>query len=181
MKKVLIPLLAFAAILMAACGTPGLASSTDSNQVDYWCPAGGVKIDPASTPFVVPAPPEGTVWTLLVLKAGSEQSADPENEQFPNPVVGQAYSRTDGKSISHVILCHDPTATTTSTTTTTTTSTTLPPPPPPPPPPTTVPGETTTTTSVATGTPPVPTTTPTTSVAPAVRVTTTTPALPETE
>jgi len=72
------------------------------NQVEYWCPAGGVKYEPVDTPFVVPAPPAGFTWTLLVLKAGS---GDGENEQFPNPVVGQAYSRTDGKDISHAILC----------------------------------------------------------------------------
>jgi hypothetical protein len=96
----------------------------NSNQVEYWCPNGGVKYEPVDTPFTVPPPPEGFTWTLLVLKAGNEEtSVETENETFPNPVVGQEYSRTDGKNISHVILCHGPLVTTTGATTTGATTT----------------------------------------------------------
>ena len=99
------------------------------NQVEYWCPNGGIKFEPVSTPFVVPSAPEGRTWTLLVLKAGSGEG---ENETFVNPVVGQPYFRSDGKDISHAILCQSTLTTTTTTTvattlpTTTTTATTLP-------------------------------------------------------
>ena len=102
------------------------------NSVEYWCPNGGVKIDPASTPFTVPPPPEGRTWTLLVLKAGDENSTPTPNETFVNPTPGTAYSRTDLKSISHVILCQSTVTTTTTPTTqgddpptTTSTSTTI--------------------------------------------------------
>jgi len=123
MKRILTLL---AAVLIAGCGTSLALDSGngggDTNKVEYWCPNGGIKYEPVSTPFIVPAPPDGKVWTLLVLKAGSEQggSVEEENQQFPNPVVGQAYSRTDGKGISHAILCYDNTPTTTTMKTTTT-------------------------------------------------------------
>lgn len=110
-----------------AFGWAGIAAANppppNSNQVEYWCPNGGVKYEPVSTPFVVPAPPEGFSWTLLVLKAGSEESTETVNETFPNPIVGQAYSRTDGKDISHAILCQSATTTTTAGSTTTTPTT----------------------------------------------------------
>lgn len=119
------------ATLLAAAAVftfPGAAGATggDTNQVSYWCPTGGVKLEPVSTPFIVPAPPAGTTWTLLVLKAATT------NTTVADPVVGAAY--TSGvfngngveQAISHVILCSRQTATTTSTSTTssTTTSTT---------------------------------------------------------
>ncbi len=93
-------------------------SATDSNQVDFWCDD-GMKVEPVSTPYVVPAPPAGTTWTLLVLKAGLD------NQTIANPVVGQAYSHSNGKDISHVILCYEeevPPSTTTTIPTTTTTA-----------------------------------------------------------
>jgi hypothetical protein len=73
-----------------------------SNTVGFWCPEGGVKLESVETPFVVPEPPAGFVWTLLVLKAGSGPG---ENQTIDDPVVGQSYVRIDGKEISHVILC----------------------------------------------------------------------------
>jgi hypothetical protein len=97
-------------------GRVGATVNPDANQVSYWCPNGGVKYDPVDTPFVVPP---GT-WTLLVLKAGSEESTDVVNQQFTNPTVGSSYVRDDGKDISHAILCYGvpPTTTTAGSTTT---------------------------------------------------------------
>jgi hypothetical protein len=182
MRKFLIASL----LILAACGQAGslpLAQSPDTNQVSYWCSL-GVKYEPVSDPFVVPAPPGGYVWTLLVIKGGSGEG---QNVTFPNPVVGQGYSHpTAGNS--HVILCKALIPDVTTTTSTTTTSTTLPPTPntfavPP--------GSTTTTSTFPPESPPLTppgaaTTTTTTPLPPAVRVTTatTTPApvpLPATE
>ena len=95
------------------------------NQVEFWCPTGGTKVENVNAlSFTVPDPPEGMYWTLLVLKAADEQSTPLVNETFPNPVPGQTYSRTDGKEISHVILCQAVVTTTTTSSSTTTTSTT---------------------------------------------------------
>jgi hypothetical protein len=122
------------ALCVWATGAGATEPAPNSNQVEFWCPNGGTKLEPVSTPFVVPAPPSGFAWTLLVLKAGNDEtSVITENELFVNPVVGQAYVRTDGKNISHVILCHGPpittttTSSTTSSTSTTSTTTTVPP------------------------------------------------------
>ena len=81
----------------------------DANQVGFWCEE-GIKVEPVDTPYVVPEPPEGYVWTLLVIKAGTD------NETFPNPVVGDGYSATNGHDNSHVILCKESDETTTTTT-----------------------------------------------------------------
>ena len=120
-------------------GVPAVAAANppppNPNQVEFWCPTGGVKYENASTPFVVPDPPAGMYWTLLVLKAGNDETSTvEENETFPNPVPGQSYVRSDGKDISHAILCQavvttttTASTTTTSSTTTTTTTTTIPP------------------------------------------------------
>lgn len=185
--KIRTALPALALLALTACGAQIDAyQSPDTNQVSYWC-ALGFKYEPVSTPFVVPAPPAGYTWTLLVLKAGSGPG---ENETFANPVVGQAYSRSDGKSISHAILCKSINTTTTSTSTSTTsmpttttsmptTTTTCPDcgintvviTPPPPPSTTTpvpntfgVPGTSTTTSVAASTTVPGATTTTTTTV-----------------
>ena len=116
------------------------AIGTDSNQVDFWC-EDGMKFEPVDTPFIVPEPPPGATWTLLVLKGGTT------NETVVNPVVGQAYSHST-KDNSHVILCYEEEVTPSTTTTSTTTSTT-----------TTAP---TTTTSTTVPTPTTTTTIPTT-------------------
>jgi LPXTG-motif cell wall-anchored protein len=113
--------------------TGGHVAASTSNDVSYWCAQGGVKYEPVSTPFVVPDPPDGYVWTLLVVKAGSDDVGHGPGNDAPivNPVVGQSYSHSTGKSNSHVILCMEPKTTTTVPGATTTT---------------TVPGATTTTT-----------------------------------
>jgi hypothetical protein len=142
-RLVLVGLLAVTVGLLAA---PALA--TDSNHVDFWCEV-GVKFEPVDNPFIVPEPPDGYVWTLLVLKSGATAG---QNETFVNPVVGDGYQHTLGEN-SHAILCKEliPDETTTTTTTvpeeeTTTTTTT-------------VPEEETTTTTVADTTTTVPDTT----------------------
>jgi hypothetical protein len=121
-------------VLVAALGVAGASAHAaaqpaarvvrpaKSNEVALWCPGGlGIKYEPVSTPFVVPAPPTGWSWTLLVLKAGSGPN---ENATFPNPVVGQGYRHPGGRDNSHAILCT--TSTTVVTTTTTTPATTTP-------------------------------------------------------
>ena len=106
-----------------ATGTP----PPNTNEVAYWCADGhGFKYDGLTTTgFVVPAPPTGWHWTLLVLKAGSDQSTDGENEPTVNPVVGQTYYHPSGKTLSHAILCKAPDGTTTTYTSTTGASTTI--------------------------------------------------------
>lgn len=131
------------------------AVATDTNHVDHWCETGGIKIEPIEPPspsFTVPAPPEGKVWTLLVIKAGSGPD---QNTVIENPNVGTTYFWATGdKDISHVILCYEPGRTTTTTTveetTTTSTPTTTT---------TTSPEETTTTSPSTTSTIPETTTT----------------------
>ncbi|WP_129336131.1 hypothetical protein [Cellulomonas endophytica] len=52
--------------------------------------------------FTVPQPPAGSVWTVLVLKAGSGSGARTVVE---DPVPGAVYTHYSGKDLSHVILC----------------------------------------------------------------------------
>lgn len=156
------------ALIALSIGLPAVAygqTNPDANKVAYWCePDGnfelfadtGVKYEPVDTPFIVPAPPEGKIWTLLVLKAGTT------NETVAYPVVGQGYQQGTDKDNSHVILCWEvnevTTTTSTSTSTTSTSSTTTSTPS------TTIPGTTTTvqptTTSSSTTTIPATTTSP---------------------
>lgn len=110
-----------------ASGASATVPDTNTNEVPFWCGSVelGTKITPTNqTSFTVPPPPAGiSSWSLLIIKAGSDQSVENENEVFPNPVVGQAYSHSSGKIISHVILCYGPPVTTTTTGTTTSSST----------------------------------------------------------
>ncbi len=66
--------------------------------------------------WVLPALPEGGVYSLVVVKAGSEQSAEEVNTLFANPSAGQTvWADSDGsgdfsegdKGISHIIVCTD--------------------------------------------------------------------------
>jgi len=119
-RRLMVP---FVFVLLVVFAVPALAGEeVNTNSVEYWCGENGVKYEPVETPFVVPEPPEGTTWTLLVLKAGS---GDGENETFPNPVVGQGYSHSSGKDNSHAILCWAENGTTTTTTVAETTTTTI--------------------------------------------------------
>ncbi len=98
------------------------------NTVAYWCGDAndaGIKYEPVDTPFIVPAPPDGYVWTLLIVKAGSTDIGNGPGNDAPiaNPVVGDEYSHSSGKDISHIILCMDPEPKETTTTVTETTTT----------------------------------------------------------
>lgn len=122
MRRLIVPLVGAALSAAALLGFATQVSATpppNTNEVAYWCGSSdlGVKYDPVSTPFVVPAPPAGTVWTLLVLKAGSDVSVETgENETFTDPVVGQSYTHSSGKDLSHAILCYGIATTTVPTT-----------------------------------------------------------------
>ncbi len=134
---------AFALVGLAspAFATDGAPPADNTNEVTYWCaPNIGYKYDPVSTPFVVPAPPAGYEWYLLVLKAGSTGHGGVinENETFANPVVGQSYTHSSGKDLSHAILCKRAVEVTTTVATTVPETTTIA---------TTVPETTTTTTA----------------------------------
>ncbi len=91
------------------------------NQVSDWCDD-GMKFDNLDgASFTVPDPPEGTTWTLLVIKAGQV------NTEVLNPIPGQAYFPSNEQDVSHTILCYEEggtPSTTTSTSTSTSTSTT---------------------------------------------------------
>ena len=100
----------------AAPGDPVAPASTstnvpkpNTNSVSYWCPNGGVKFDNLTKKtFTVPAPAQGTTWTLAVVKAGSTDIGFGAGNDTPitNPVAGQVLSHTSGKNLSHVILCY---------------------------------------------------------------------------
>jgi hypothetical protein len=100
---------------MFVCGVaPAFATAppTNTNEVAFWCGSAdlGVKYDNlTSLTFTVPPPPEGFVWILLVLKAGSDVSVETgANETFVNPGVGVTYAHSSGKTLSHAILCFGP-------------------------------------------------------------------------
>jgi len=78
------------------------------NNPNYFTgPTNGIctKLEPVATPFVMPVPEFGNVWTLLVIKAGSGTQA---NQLVAAPAVGQSYTHTSGQDISHVIFCQRP-------------------------------------------------------------------------
>ncbi len=84
MRKLAALATAVALVLLATLN----AAATDTNQVDHWCETGGIKYEPVDTPFIVPAPPAGQTWTLLILKAGSGPD---QNQVIENPTVGVGY------------------------------------------------------------------------------------------
>lgn len=55
--------------------------------------------------FTVPAAPAGNTYVEAIVKAGSGEG---ENEQKGAVKAGDVLKRTDGKDISHVILCYKP-------------------------------------------------------------------------
>ena len=153
------------------------AEAQTTNDVGYWCAdqESGVKFTPVE-PFVVPEPPSGYYWSLLVIKAGSTgNSVDEENFVVQNPVVGQVYQwegtwqgEPVSKAISHVILCVEPNEETTTTTSTTTTVVT-----------TTTPGSSTTTVTTIPSSTTAPTTTAPTTTQPSAVTTTADPTTTE--
>lgn len=118
---VVLAVLLLMSITAIAHNAPASAAE-NTNSVAFWCGSddAGVKYEPVSTPFIVPEPSSGTVWSLLVIKAAS--GAD-ENATWPYPIVGQGYTHPSGHANSHAILCWEPEATTTTTTQPTTTTT----------------------------------------------------------
>ncbi|HEY7626227.1 MAG TPA: hypothetical protein VH761_04130 [Ilumatobacteraceae bacterium] len=92
-------LLGAATIVSTVLASP--ASAAGPGDVSYWCAQGGVKITVAATSFVVPSPPSGSTWTLLVLDSQGRLLPD----VFINPVVGASYSDPGGSEITQAILC----------------------------------------------------------------------------
>src|SRR4051794_10322314 len=90
---------------VATVGSAPRASASDfsdKNQPEYWSSLGYgtcVKYENPGTPYVLGAPPAGSVWTLLVVKAGSESSTNDPHAEFHNPTPG-AYYHPSGKTIS---------------------------------------------------------------------------------
>ena len=131
---------AFALVLVAG-GAPASADSPDSepwesatNQPSFWVTWGAdthlpgeddwvcVKDDEGSEgAFVIGDPPDGSVWRLLVVKAGSEI-----NDLHWNPLPGASFNHSIQGGWSHVILCSRPIPTTDPTTAPTTEPTTTP-------------------------------------------------------
>jgi len=117
-NTMLIALLLGVSLLMLTIGVANATTDiSEKNKVSYWC-EDGIKYEPVETPFIVPAPPEGTQWTLIVLKAGTT------NETHPYPKQGDTYSHTLHDN-SHVILCWEETSDTTTTSPSSTTSSTV--------------------------------------------------------
>lgn len=111
-------------------GTVGAAplNNSELNHPEYYEGLGyGTcsKTENPDDPYTLGAPPAGMQWTLLVLKAGSEQSNDDWNTMIENPAPGQ-YVHPSGKDLSHVITCYDSGGGGSTTTTTTSTTTTAP-------------------------------------------------------
>ena len=91
-------------------GTP------ENNNPETWgenCDDAGVN---GRDTWVLPELAEGQVYSLVVVKAGSEQSAEEVNTLFANPSAGQTvWADSDGsgdfsegdKGISHIIVCTD--------------------------------------------------------------------------
>ncbi|RKX65002.1 MAG: hypothetical protein DRP42_05500, partial [Tenericutes bacterium] len=90
--------------VMAIAHDAQATPAENTNTVTYWCGSedAGVKIEPVSTPFIVPEPSAGAIWSLLVLKAASGPD---ENETWSYPTVGAGYSHSSGHNNSHAILC----------------------------------------------------------------------------
>ena len=95
----------------------GYAEGTpENNKPDTWgenCEDAGVQ---GQDTWVLPELAEGQVYSLVVVKAGSEQSAEEVNTLFANPSAGQTvWADSDGsgdfsegdKGISHIIVCTD--------------------------------------------------------------------------
>lgn len=96
------------------------ARPDERNQVEDWCDD-GIKHDNLSGPsYTVEDPPDGTTWTLLVLKSGTV------HETFSNPLPDETYTPGNGHDVSYVILCYEDDEPPSTTTTVPTTSTTTP-------------------------------------------------------
>ncbi|MCU1369043.1 MAG: hypothetical protein JWO77_237 [Ilumatobacteraceae bacterium] len=120
--RTILTVLAAATVVLAVAPSP--AAADDKNQPSYWSGIGYgtcVKQEAPGTPYTLAAPPAGTTWSMLVVKAGSESSTNDPHAEYPNPVPGP-YFHPSGKAISHIILCSRGGGSGGSTTTTTTTT-----------------------------------------------------------
>lgn len=111
---------------VVAGATPAKNPNAELNHPEYYENLGyGTcsKTENPDDPYTLGAPPAGMQWTLLVLKAGSEQSNDDWNTMIEDPAPGQ-YVHPSGKDLSHVITCYDSGGGGSTTTTSTTSSTT---------------------------------------------------------
>lgn len=137
-RRALVAVIGATALLVGSVGVLTSASAAplqsaadpDQNHPEYWeayftnlgfegviCTK--TELDEADT-FTVPAPDDGYEWLAAIIKAGTE------NEIVEDIEEGDVLTASNGKQISHVILCEVPESETTTTTTTTssTTSTT---------------------------------------------------------
>ena len=125
-----VALLAAASLTLVAL--PATAAVTNTNAPAYWQTPGTSEvcdsIEPGGTSYTLPSPPAGSVWTKVVVKAGSApQSVEFENNAYySNPTyyynsatpytqwnqVANLQTATfvaaSGKEISHVIRCWAP-------------------------------------------------------------------------
>jgi hypothetical protein len=77
---------AFGTAVGVAVG-PAMTASADAgtNSVAYWCGSEdlGVKHEPVSTPFIVPAPPADTVWTKAIVQGRERRRRPSPSSQRP--------------------------------------------------------------------------------------------------
>ncbi|WP_143008283.1 hypothetical protein [Tessaracoccus oleiagri] len=71
----------------------------DRGYVDVTC----TKDDTERESFTVGAPPDGSFWVGVILKAGADDSA---NDVYVEPSEGDVLEHASGKDISHVIACY---------------------------------------------------------------------------
>jgi hypothetical protein len=112
MKKQLLAACAVAGFSVVALGAPAQAAPPPSAQMNheaYWeaqgygdCSKWEYGDGVMST--TLPSLPWGQQYTLLVLKAGSGESA---SDVIAWPEAGVEYMHTSGKALSHIIYCVD--------------------------------------------------------------------------
>lgn len=112
MKRALAAAAAISAIAILGLSTPAQAAPPDhaaQNQAASWeavtpdedtCTK--VEMPNGVSTYTLPALGAGQSYTLLVLKAGSGDSA---NTLVWWPVAGTAYGHATGKNLSHIIYC----------------------------------------------------------------------------
>ena len=97
-----------------AVAAPAFAGNADNtNDASYWSQLYGTCVKVADgnvpVPYVLGNPPAGTVWSAIIIKAGSDNAPGnyEENSVFENPEPGE-YRHKTKDSISHVITCTEP-------------------------------------------------------------------------
>ena len=102
--------MALTGLLLACVAAPAAARNAADpaqNHPEYWEVPGTTcsKVEMADgvQDFTMPPAAEGTIATLLVIKAGSGAAA---NDVVTDPQPGVVYVHSTGKDISHVITCY---------------------------------------------------------------------------